>query len=178
VFCSSADAPALWDAILEAGKPYGAVPASWSCLDIIRVEGGLLFFPFDMPKGDETPWEVGADWTVDLDKPDFCGKSALAEKKGKERVAQVGIEIDAHEAIEPGAKIYHDGRDVGTVNSTTYSRHLMKSIALAHVEPSLKALGTMLQVRSSAGDFSAHVVRTPFYDPHRIRTHPLDERSA
>ncbi|MFD1331253.1 aminomethyltransferase family protein [Methylopila musalis] len=178
VFCSAADAPALWDAILEAGKPFGVVPASWSCLDIVRVEGALLFFPFDMPQGDTTPWEVGADWTIDLSKADFNGKAALAEKKGKERVAQVGIEIDAHEAIEPGAKIVKDGKEVGSVNSTTYSRHLMKSIALAHVEPSLKAVGTFFEVVSPAGTFTAHVVRTPFYDPHRLRTHPLDERAS
>ncbi|GLK77158.1 aminomethyltransferase [Methylopila jiangsuensis] len=178
VFCSAADAPFLWDAILEAGKPFGVVPASWSCLDIVRVEGALLFFPFDMPQGDTTPWEVGADWTIDMSKPDFHGKAALAEKKGKERVAQVGIEIDAHEAIEPGARIVKDGKDVGSVNSTTYSRHLMKSIGLAHVEPSLKGIGTAFDVVSSAGTFSAHVVRTPFYDPHRLRTHPLDERTS
>ena len=178
VFCSAADAPFLWDAILEAGKPFGVVPASWSCLDIVRVEGALLFFPFDMPQGDTTPWEVGADWTIDMSKPDFHGKAALAEKKGKERVAQVGIEIDAHEAIEPGAKIVKDGKDVGSVNSTTYSRHLMKSIGLAHVEPALKNIGTEFDVVSSAGTFSAHVVRTPFYDPHRLRTHPLDERAS
>lgn len=177
VFCTSADAPYLWDKILEAGKPFGACAASWSCLDIIRVEGALLFFPFDMPKGDETPWEVGADWTVDLSKPDFHGKAALEKRKSEIRVANVGLEIDAHEAIEPGATIFKDGKEVGTVNSTTYSRHLMKSIALGHVTPDLKAWGTRLEVRSPAGTFAAHVVRTPFYDPHRIRTHPLDERS-
>lgn len=55
VFCSSQDAVALWDAIMEAGKPFGIIAASWDCLDIVRVEGGLLFFPFDMPKPDTTP---------------------------------------------------------------------------------------------------------------------------
>lgn len=178
VFCSAADAPGLWDKILEAGKDKGVVPASWDCLDIVRVEGALLFFPFDMPQGDTTPWEVGADWTVDLDKPDFNGKAALIARRGKERVANVGLEIDAHEAIEPGAKLFKDGEEVGIVNSTTYSRHLMKSIALGHVPPQLKAIGTEFEVRSPAGTFSAHIVRTPFYDPHRLRTHPLDERSA
>jgi aminomethyltransferase len=178
VFCSAADAPFLWDKIMEAGKPFGACAASWDCLDIIRVEGALLFFPFDMPKGDETPWEVGADWTVDMSKPDFHGKAALAEKRGKERVAQVGIEIDVHEAVAPGSKILKDGKEVGVVNSTTYSRHLMKSIGLAHVEPALKAVGTSLEVETGDGVAAAYVVRTPFYDPHRIRTHPLDERLA
>ncbi|MBB3974227.1 aminomethyltransferase family protein [Hansschlegelia beijingensis] len=176
VFCTAADAVFLWDKIMEAGKPVGACAASWDCLDIVRVEGALLFFPFDMPNGDETPWEVGADWTVDLSKPDFNGKDALVRRKNEIRYANVGLEIEAHEAIEPGAKVLKDGREVGRVNSTTYSRHLMKSLALAQVTPDLTALGTEFEIRSSKGSARAHVVRTPFYDPDRLRTHPLAER--
>ena len=104
VFCSAADAPFLWDSILKAGKDAGIVPASWSCLDIIRVEGGLLFFPFDMTNEDTTPWEVRADWTIDLSKPAFVGKDALAAKKGKERSFIAGVEVEAGKAIEPGSK--------------------------------------------------------------------------
>lgn len=177
VFCAAADAADLWTKIMEAGKPFGICAASWDCLDIVRVEGALLFFPFDMPQGDETPWEVGADWTVDLSKPDFNGKAALEKRKGEIRFANVGLEIDAHEAIEPGAKLLKDGRQVGTVNSTTYSRYLMKSLALAQTTPELKAIGTTFRVKSEKGEFDAHVVRTPFYDPHRLRTHPLEERA-
>lgn len=176
VFCRRADAVEIWDRILEVGKPFGVMPTSWTCLDIVRLEGALLFFPFDMPRGDETPWEVGADWTVDLSKPDFRGKDALIRRKAEIRVATVGLEIEAHEAVEPGAKILKDGLLVGTVNSAIYSRHLMKSIALAHVEPWLKAFGTQLTLRSQLGEFSAHVVQTPFYDPQRVRTHPIEER--
>ena len=177
VFCSAADAPFLWDKIMEAGKPHGAVAASWDCLDIVRVEGGLLFFPFDMPKGDETPWEVGADWTVDLSKPDFHGKAALERRRNEIRAANVGLEFDAHEAIAPGAKIVKDGQEIGTVNSTTYSRYLMKSIGLGSVPPQFAAIGTALEVETPDGPVAAAVVRTPFYDPHRLRTHPLEERA-
>jgi len=177
VFCSAADAPEIWTRIMEAGAPHGICAASWDCLDIVRVEGALLFFPFDMPHGDETPWEVGADWTVDLTKSDFNGKAALEKRKSEIRYANVGLEIDAHEAIEPGAKLVKDGKQVGTVNSTTYSRYLMKSIGLAQTTPDLKAIGTTFTVKSDKGEFDAHIVRTPFYDPHRLRTHPLEERA-
>ncbi|MCE7028058.1 aminomethyltransferase family protein [Jiella avicenniae] len=176
VFCRSGDAVAIWDLILEAGAPSGVIPVSWACLDIVRVEGALLFFPFDMPEGDTTPWEVGADWTVDLDKPDFHGKAALVRRKSKIRCAQIGIEVDATTAVEPGTALLRDGREVGTVNSSTFSRYLMKSLALCHVEPGLAAIGTALEVGSPAGALPAHVVRTPFYDPLRLRTHPLHER--
>ncbi|GBU19433.1 MULTISPECIES: aminomethyltransferase family protein [Methylobacterium] len=177
VFCKAADAVAIWDAILEAGKPFGICAASWACLDIVRVEGALLFFPFDMPRPDTTPWEVGADWTVDLGKPDFRGKAALERRRNEVRFRQVGLEILDDAAVPPGATILHEGREVGTVNSTTYSRHLMKSLGLAHLPPELAALGTAVEIRSDKGTLAANVVRTPFYDPMRLRTHPLDERA-
>lgn len=171
VFCSAADAHFIWDKILEVGKEKGVIPVSWASLDIVRVEGGLLFFPFDMTHGDTTPWEVKADWTVDLSKPDFVGKSALAAKKGKERSFITGLEVDSDRAIEPLSKITVGGKQVGVVTSTTYSKHLMKSLAMAQIEPGYTKLGTEVVVHDK-GEWPATVVRMPFYDPLRQRTHP------
>jgi aminomethyltransferase len=178
VFCSAADAPEMWDAILAAGKAIdpGVMPVSWSCLDIVRVEGGLLFFPFDMPYPETTPWEVKADWTVDLSKQDFIGKAALAASKGKERSFIAGLEVMHHEAVTPGAKLFKDGVEVGVVTSTTYSQHLMKSLAMVHLQPGATALGTAIDVHDGGAILAATVVNTPFYDPMRLRTHPLSER--
>ncbi len=178
VFCSAADAGFLWDTILDAGKAKGVVPVSWTCLDIVRVESGLLFFPFDMPHGDTTPWEVKADWTVDLDKPDFRGKAALAASKGKERSVITGLEVAHSEAITPSAKISKDGAQVGVVTSTVFSQHLMKSLAMAQIEKPYTAFGTELEIEDGGKTFKARVVEMPFYDPMRLRTHPLSERGA
>lgn len=176
VYCSSADARHVWDSILGAGKPRGVMAASWSCLDIIRVEGGLLFFPFDMPHGDTTPWEVRADWSVDLTKPDFVGKQALIAKKGKERSFITGIEVWHSETVQPLSKITANGKEVGVVTSSTYSQHLMKSLAMAQIDPAFTKLGTELVVQDG-GARNAIVVRMPFYDPMRLRTHPVPERT-
>ncbi|MBA2127210.1 aminomethyltransferase [Hyphomicrobium methylovorum] len=176
VFCSAKDAPFIWDEILKAGKDKGVVPVSWSCLDIVRVEGGLLFFPYDMSHGDTTPWEVRADWTVDLEKPDFIGKQALAAKKGKERSFITGLEVDHSDAVAPGSKITANGKEVGVVTSTVFSQHLMKSLAMAQIEPKYTKLGTELVIHDGK-DLNAVVVQMPFYDPKRLRTHPVSERS-
>jgi len=176
VFCSAADAPFIWDSILKAGKDAGVVPVSWSCLDIIRVESGLLFFPFDMTNEDTTPWEVRADWTVDLSKPDFVGKQALADKKGKERSFIAGVEVEASKAIEPGSKISANGTQVGVVCSSTFSRHLMKSLVMAQLKPEFTKLGTELTLHDGQA-YVGTVVRMPFYDPMRLRTHPQTERT-
>ena len=172
VFCSRKDAPFIWDSILEAGAPKGVMPVSWTCLDTVRVESGLLFFPFDMTHGDTTPWEVRADWTVDLSKPDFRGKAAVAASKGKERSLISGMEVDMNEAVTPGAKILAGGKEVGVVTSTCFSQHLMKSLAMAQIEPSHTALGTVLEIKDGGKTLKATVVRMPFYDPLRLRTNP------
>jgi aminomethyltransferase len=173
VYCSSKDAGKLWDAILKAGKPFKVRPASWACLDIVRVEAGLLFFPFDMPHdGGTTPWEVSMDWAIDASKKDFRGRKAVLASKGKERTKVAGITIDHSDAIEPGAKIVKDGKEIGTVNSTTYSQYLMLSIALVSLKPEFTALGTTFEVKNNKGKWPARVVQVPFYDPLRVRTHP------
>ena len=171
VFCKRDDAVVLWSAILDAGKPHGVMPVSWTCLDIVRVEGGLLFFPFDMPHTDTTPWEVKADWTVDLSKPDFVGKAALVASKGKERTVITGLEVWHSAAITPGAKVKIGGREIGVVTSTVYSQHLMKSLAMAQIDKSYTALGTAVESEQDGKSYSATVVRMPFYDPMRLRTH-------
>lgn len=176
IFCSAADAHHIWDSILESGKDAGVTPVSWSCLDIVRLEGGLLFFPFDMTNEDTTPWEVRADWTVDLSKPDFIGKQALVQKKGKERSFITGIEVAHSKAIEPGSAVSVNGKEVGVVCSTTYSQHLMKSLVMAQLKPDYTKLGTEVVVHDGQ-DFNGVVVVMPFYDPMRLRTHPLSERT-
>jgi aminomethyltransferase len=169
VFCKADDAHHIWDSILAAGKDKGVMPVSWSCLDLGRVEASLLFFPFDMTHGDTTPWEVRADWTVDLSKPDFIGKAALAAKKGKERSFITGLEVASDRAIEPLSKITINGKEVGVVTSTCFSKHLMKSLAMAQIEPAFTKLGTEVIIHDK-GEWPAVVVKMPFYDPLRLRT--------
>ncbi|MFA5951039.1 MAG: aminomethyltransferase family protein [Hyphomicrobium sp.] len=177
VFCTRADAVFMWDSILAAGRDKGVMHASWTCLDIVRVEAGLLFFPFDMPHKDTTPWEVKADWTVDLSKPDFIGKAALVASKGKERSVITGLEVWHSEAIVPGAKVISGGKEVGVVTSTVYSQHLMKSLAMAQIDKAFTALGMPLEIIDQGKTLKSTVVQMPFYDPMRLRTHPLSERT-
>ncbi|EGL53478.1 glycine cleavage system T protein [Methylophaga aminisulfidivorans MP] len=172
VYCSAADAVYLWDMILEKGQPYGCIPASWDSLDLTRVEAALLFFPFDMPEGDTTPWEVNMDWCVDEDKPgDYIGKEAVLKLKGRERFKQIGLECRSKQAVEVGSKLFIDGKEVGVVTSSSYSQYLMKSLAMAHIKPEYSQLGTTVTV-TDGDEVKATIVKMPFYDPMRVRTHP------
>ncbi len=169
IYCRSADALHIWDTVVEAGQVHGLMPSSWTALNALRIESGLLFYPLDMPEGDTTPWEVGMGWTVSA-KGEYRGKQAVLAAKGKERFKHGGIWVKHKAAVEPGARILLDGQDVGIVTSPSYSQHLMQSIALAHLLPAAQAIGTAIQVRNPDGRvFDGNVVRCPFYDPMRVR---------
>ncbi len=171
VSCSADHAIALWDAILEAGKPHGIVPASWTSLELARIEAALLFYPFDMPEGDTTPWELNLDWMIDIDKPgDYTGKAALLNARGKERFKQAGVVVKHDGPVAAGAKIFIGNEEVGVVTSASFSRYLMQSLAMVHLKPTHTALGTKVEIRDAAGNFSGVVTKTPFYDPMRLRT--------
>lgn len=172
IYCAAADAVMLWDAVLEAGRPQGVIPASWTALDLTRVEGALLFFPFEMPEGDTTPWEVNMGWAIDLDKPgDYIGKAAVLKLRGRERVRQAGMLVDHDAAVPAGTLIFEGERQVGVVTTASYSRYLMQSLAMVHLAPTHTRPGTRLTLRTADAAFTATVVRTPFYDPLRRRTH-------
>ncbi len=173
VYCTAQDTVELWDKILEAGKAFDTLPASWNCLELTRIEAALLFFPFEMPEQDTTPWEVNMAWGVDLDKAgDYIGKAAVLASRGKERVKQAGLICKSASAVETGAKIMKDGQQVGVVTSASFSRYLMLSLAMVHLKSEYTALGTQFEVVGSTTTCSAYVSPTPFYDPMRLRTHP------
>lgn len=172
VYCKAQDTIELWDKILEVGKPMGAIAASWNSLELTRIEATLLFFPFEMPEGDTTPWEINMGWGVDLDKKgDYIGKAAVLASKGKERVKQAGLICKSTKSVEAGAKIIKDGEEIGVVTSATFSHYLMLSIAMVHLKPEFTAIGTSVEVVCSTEKVSAYVAPTPFYDPMRLRTH-------
>lgn len=170
VACAAADAVALWDALLETGAPLGTMACAWTALDIARVEAGLLFFPYEMPEGDTTPWEVNLGWALDADKTaDYVGKAAVLKSRGKERFFQGGVTVKADRAVVGGARITVDGKEAGVVTSPTFSRYLMQSLALVHLKPPFNTLGTQVQIADDAGPLAATVVKAPFYDPMRLR---------
>ena len=160
----------LWDQILGHGEAMGIMPCSFTCLDKIRVEATLLFYPYDMTERN-TPWEVGLGWAIARSGADFRGKAAVLAAEGKEKVTLAGIAVDHDEALEGGDKLLQDGREVGVVNSPAYSHRMRKSLALCHVAPGLAVPGTRFAVAGEEISTTAVVEPIPFYDPEKSRTH-------
>jgi glycine cleavage system aminomethyltransferase T len=160
---------ALWERIMEAGKPHGIRPTGPS--DIRRVEGGILNWGADILLED-TPYHVGLERLVDLKKTtDYMGKEALARvrEKGVDRKL-VGVEIAGPPIAFNATKwpVSAGGKRVGRITSAIYSPRLKKSIGYAMVPIQHAELGSKLVVAiPEVGDREATVVPKPFVDPEK-----------
>ncbi|MCP4299469.1 MAG: aminomethyl transferase family protein, partial [Gammaproteobacteria bacterium] len=82
-------AETLWDALFAAGELFGIRAIGTHALEMARIEAGFLAAYMEFLPVDETvrtgrsrsPLELGLDWLVDLKKPNFNGRRALAEEK-------------------------------------------------------------------------------------------------
>ncbi len=173
VFCHPKDAPAVWDAIWEAGEPHGLTPLGLAALDMVRIEAGLVFAGYEFC--DQTdPFEAGIGFTVPLKtkEDDFIGKEALIKRKASPQRKLVGLELEGEEPGANGDTVHVGRNQVGTVTSGTRSPILRKNIALCRMAVEYSEIGTAVEVGKLDGHqkrIPATVVRFPFYDPDKTR---------
>ena len=192
-------APALWDALIAAGRPYGIVPAGLDALDMTRIEAGFIMLAVDyysaarvvIESRKSTPYEIGLGWTVNLDRDPFIGQRALQREKAEGSAWQmVGLVADWEEletlyegyglppnlpaqACRDPLPVYRNGAQVGRATSHTWSPILKQMISLASVRTEHAEPGTALKLEHTV-EFertrvSARVVSPPFFNPERKR---------
>ena len=173
VFCHPSDAPAVWDAIFEAGTPHGLVPMGLSALDMLRIEAGLVFAGHEFC--DQTdPYEAGIGFTVPLKtkEDDFIGRDALFDRRDNPQRRLVGLELSGGEPGTLGDGVFVGRNQVGEITSGTISPILRKNIALCRMTLPYNEIGTAVEVGKLDGHekrIAAEVVRYPFYDPDKSR---------
>ena len=165
IFADAAVIGDIWDNLVAQG----VMPCSFTSLDKVRIEAGLLFYGYDMTD-ENTPWEVGLGFTVSKNKGDFRGKEAVLAAKGNEATNNVCLDIDHVDMVAGGEVLSLNGAEVGVVNSPCFSHRLNKSLALAHINPDV-AVGSVLQLSGDGIETTATVVQSPIYDPQKARTH-------
>ena len=143
------------------------MPCSFTSLDKLRIEAGLLFYGYDMTD-EHTPWETGLGFTI-ADNSDFRGREALLAAKGQERFLQSGLVVQLDDMLVGGETLHLNGEEVGLVNSPCYSHRLQQSLALGHIRPDAAQAGTVLEVHGEDMTCSATVNNLPFYDPQKLR---------
>ncbi len=162
----------IWEALLEAGKPYGVKPTGPS--DIRRVEGGILNWGADMTY-ENNALELNLERLVDFSLPDEACISIAALKRIKAegvRRRLVGVVLDggpfpALNNVKWPAYPASGGDPIGKVTSAIYSPRLKKNIGFCWVPLDLAKGGSTIRVESEWGQRMANVVPIPFVDPDK-----------
>lgn len=164
LFCSNADAPRLWSALLEKGADLGVKPIGLGARDTLRLEARLSLYGNEI---DETthPFEAGLGWVVKLDGREFSGAGALRQIKAQAPVrTMVGFEMTGRGIARHGYPLLDPaGQVVGLCTSGAPSPTLGKSIGLGYLPVALSQPGSELLVDCRGKNIPAVVVKTPFY---------------
>jgi aminomethyltransferase len=196
IWMRARDALPVWDALMEAGHDYGITPVGILAMDMARVEAGLFMIEVDYTSADHawieaqksSPFELGLDWTVALDKRGyFVGRRALErEKREGSAWKLMGLEVDwvgmealyaavglppqiPGMAVRASLPVLVGNVQVGYASTSSWSPLLKKYIALAHLERPYFEVGTQVRMEITVEHHRQHaparVVKLPFYEP-------------
>jgi aminomethyltransferase len=185
----------LWDRLMEAGRTRGIRPIGYQALDMARIEAGFILPNVDFISAaqtvrlgrETTPFELGLEWLVALDKGHFNGRRAIvAEKARGSRRRLMAIEIAGKKPAH-GSLIYDDEtnwRQVGEIKSALWSPTCKRNIALAMIDAphfnTLKEFWVDIYLHRELmwerRMERAWPVERPFFAPERRKATPAPDR--
>jgi aminomethyltransferase len=158
----------IWDAIYDAGQPYGLEAIGLGARDTLRLEARMPLYGNEMDDV-VTPLEAGLGWAVKLDKGDFIGRDKLvALKEAGIPRKTIGFMIEGRSgAPRSHCALSVDGKEVGYVTSGAFSPTLEKNLGLGLVDAHIAGVGKPIDVIIRDRAVSATQVKTPFYKRER-----------
>jgi aminomethyltransferase len=162
LYVANEDAEALWDAVMEAGQPFGLLPAGLGARDTLRLEMGFCLYGNDI---DDTtsPLEAGLGWITKLDT-DFVNSAYLKEQKSKGLNRKlVGFTMLDRGIPRQGYRIVDlKGNAIGEVRSGTQSPSLGKAIGMGYVQMEYTQPESQIFIEIRGKLLEAKVVKVPF----------------
>ncbi|KUN59381.1 ferredoxin [Streptomyces canus] len=169
---------ALWEAVYEAGAPYGITPYGTETMHVLRAEKGYPIIGQDTD-GTVTPQDLGMSWVVSKKKPDFVGKRsyARADAVRPDRKHLVGLlPEDPGTFLPEGTHLVADGvlpappvPMLGHVTSSYRSAALGRTFALALIKGGRDRIGERLYAPVGDQLVPVTVAGPVLYDPEGAR---------
>ena len=158
-------APALWDALTEAG----ATPCGLGARDVLRTEAGLPLHGHELDEA-TTPIEARLERFVDFGK-DFVGRDALEQQRQNgTRFTLVGLQLPGRSAPRATYVLSVLGFPAGQVTSGCYSPTLDTSLGMGYVFPEYSRPGTVLEMDKRGLIEEITVTTLPHYRRPRRRS--------
>ncbi len=170
-------APAVYDAIMEAGRPQGIINAGYRAIETLRLEKGYRAWGADIGP-DHSPLMAGLGWAVKLKSGmPFLGRKALEEQKKRRLPRMLAcFTVDDPAIVLLGREtIFRNGRRAGWLTSAGFGHTLQKPIGYGYVREPENGVDARY-VSSGAYELEvatervpASVSLTPLYDPGMTR---------
>ena len=149
------DASRLWDSLISAG----AKQVGTEALEKFRVLAGVPKFGVDIRQR-ELPQETGQNDALNFSKGCYIGQEIVERIRSQGNLHRnfTGFLLDA--AIDPGAKIMRDEKQVGEITSvaTIPTQQDVRHLALGYIRREVGGAGTRIQI----GDTAATLAALPF----------------
>jgi dimethylglycine dehydrogenase len=166
IHCSAAEHVALRRALVEAGRPLGALEYGYNALLSLRMEKSFGIWSAEY-RQEYTPGMTGLDRWIDWSK-DFVGAEAAAKERETDSAPRklVTLEIAATDADGSGYEpVWSGARRVGYLTSGEYGHTVGKSLAMALVDREHCLVGTELSVHIVGEERPARIIDPSPYDP-------------
>ncbi len=153
----------IWEAIFNAGAPFGIKPIGLGARDTLRLEMGFCLYGNDID--DQTsPLEAGLGWITKFTKTFTNSAALLQQKEAGIQQKLIGFEMIDRGIPRHGYPIVDEnGTVIGRVTSGTQSPSLQKAIGMGYVDKSFSKEGTEIFVEIRQTKIKASVVKFPFY---------------
>ena len=109
-------AKGVFEAVLEAGKPFGLRPAGSLVYNALRIRAGIPGTGRELTT-DYIPLEVGLWDEVSFRKGCYTGQEIIARMESRGKLAKTIVQVTLDRPIEAPAALKLDGREVGTLTS-------------------------------------------------------------
>jgi aminomethyltransferase len=163
IYIPNEAAPAVWDAVFQAGQAYGIKPIGLAARDTLRLEMGFCLYGNDIDDS-TSPIEAGLGWITKFSK-NFVDSETLKTQKEQ----GVSRKLVAFEMVERGIP-RHDyrildanNREIGKVTSGTMSPSMKVGIGLGYVETDHASIDSAIYIEIRDKGILAKVVKLPFY---------------
>jgi sarcosine oxidase subunit alpha len=171
------DGPAVWEAVMAAGRSLGIEPYGTETMHVLRAEKGYVIVGQDTD-GTVTPFDLGMDWIVNPAKGDFIGRRSFSrpDTARPDRKQLVGLLPEDPEVLLPeGVQLVLEdtGRVpmpmAGHITSSYRSAALGRTFALAMLKGGHAMHGRTVFAPLRQGTVAATVTAPVFYDPEGNR---------
>jgi folate-binding protein YgfZ len=140
--------PQLWTALVREARALGGGPVGWQAAESQRIEARVPRWGVDFD-GQNFPNEAGWDEAVSYTKGCYIGQEVLARMRTYGHVNRklMALEFPDARPAPPGTKLFHSGKEAGSITSSTVSRASNRTVGLGFLRAGAWEPGT----RISAG---------------------------